>query len=42
MILAVHDTGMVQEYCTQALVLKGGRGRVFEDVKLACDTYSSL
>jgi capsular polysaccharide transport system ATP-binding protein len=42
MILAVHDIGVVQEYCSQALVLKGGRGRVFEDVKLACDTYSSL
>jgi capsular polysaccharide transport system ATP-binding protein len=42
MILAVHDMGVVQEYCTHALVLKGGRGRVFDDVKLACDTYSSL
>jgi capsular polysaccharide transport system ATP-binding protein len=42
MILAVHDIGVVQEYCTQALVLKNGRGRMFEDVKLACDTYNSL
>jgi capsular polysaccharide transport system ATP-binding protein len=42
MILAVHDMGVVQEYCTHALVLKGGRGRVFDDVKLACDTYNSL
>jgi capsular polysaccharide transport system ATP-binding protein len=42
MILAVHDMGVVQEYCTHALVLKGGRGRVFEDVGLACDTYGSL
>jgi capsular polysaccharide transport system ATP-binding protein len=42
MILAVHDMAAVQEYCTHALVLKGGRGRVFEDVRLACDTYNSL
>jgi capsular polysaccharide transport system ATP-binding protein len=42
MILAIHDMAMVQEYCTQALVLKGGRGRVFHDVKLATDTYGSL
>ena len=42
MILAVHDTGVVREYCTQALVLQAGRGRVFEDVNLACNTYSCL
>lgn len=42
MILAVHDTGVVREYCTHVLVLKDGRGRVFDDVKLACDIYGSL
>jgi capsular polysaccharide transport system ATP-binding protein len=42
MILAVHALDVVQEYCTQALVLKDGRGRVFDDVKLACAIYATL
>jgi capsular polysaccharide transport system ATP-binding protein len=42
MILAVHDLHTVEEYCTQVLVLKDGRGRVFDDVKLACAIYASL
>jgi capsular polysaccharide transport system ATP-binding protein len=42
MILAVHDLGVVEEYCNQVLVLKDGRGRVFDDVKLACAIYASL
>ena len=42
MILAVHALDVVQEYCSQALVLKDGRGRVFDDVKLACSTYATI
>jgi capsular polysaccharide transport system ATP-binding protein len=42
MILAVHALDIVQEYCGQALVLKDGRGRVFDDVKLACSIYVTL
>lgn len=42
MILAVHGLEVVEEYCTQALVLKDGRGRVFDDVKLACAIYATL
>jgi capsular polysaccharide transport system ATP-binding protein len=42
MILAIHSAHAVQEHCTSALVLKNGRGRVFEDVKLACDIYLTL
>jgi capsular polysaccharide transport system ATP-binding protein len=42
MILAVHDPRLVEEYCTHALVLKDGRGRVFDDVALACDIYTTL
>ena len=33
---------IVKAYCSQALVLKGGRGRVFDDVALACDIYATL
>jgi capsular polysaccharide transport system ATP-binding protein len=42
MILAVHAMDVVEEYCTHALVLKEGRGRVFDDVKLACAIYATL
>ncbi len=42
MILAIHGTDVVEQFCNMALVLKAGRGRVFEDVKLACSIYHSL
>ena len=42
MILAVHNTDVVREYCSRALVLKDGRGRVFDDVHLACEIYDTL
>ena len=42
MIMAIHSTAAVKAYCNQALVLKGGRCRVFDDVTLACDIYDTL
>jgi capsular polysaccharide transport system ATP-binding protein len=42
MILAIHGLDVVEEYCTSALVLKDGRGRVFDDVKLASRVYATL
>ena len=42
MIMAIHNTDAVKAYCSQALVLSGGRGRVFDDVHLACDIYATL
>jgi capsular polysaccharide transport system ATP-binding protein len=42
MILAVHAMDVVETYCNQVLVLKDGRGRVFDDVKLACAIYATL
>ncbi len=42
MILDVHALDVVEEYCTHVLVLKDGRGRVFDDVKLACAIYATL
>ena len=42
MILAIHGPETVKEYCTSALVLKSGHGRVFDDVNLACDIYTTL
>lgn len=42
MILAIHNHNVVHQYCTQALVLKSGRGRVFDDVRMATKIYSTL
>ena len=42
MILVSHDTHIIKEYCNQALVLKNGRGKVFDDIDYALDIYSTL
>ena len=42
MILVSHDVRIVKEYCNKVLVLKRGRGRVFDDVSFAIDIYRSL
>ncbi|SKA36247.1 capsular polysaccharide transport system ATP-binding protein [Enhydrobacter aerosaccus] len=42
MIMAVHDAGVVRDYCQKALLLKGGRGRVTSDMQLASRIYSGL
>ncbi|TBW39564.1 ABC transporter ATP-binding protein [Siculibacillus lacustris] len=42
MILVSHDIGIIRQYCDKALVLKAGRGRVFDDLDLAISIYSTL
>ena len=42
LILISHDQGTIREYCDRALVLKEGRGRVFDDMELALDIYRTL
>lgn len=42
MILAIHAMDVVQHYCDRVLVLKDGRGRVFDDVARGCATYVTL
>ena len=42
MIMAVHDVGVIKEYCQSALILKAGRGRVMTDLNLAGRIYGSL
>jgi capsular polysaccharide transport system ATP-binding protein len=42
MIVAIHGVELVKEYCAKALVLRNGRGRVFEDLELACAIYATL
>jgi capsular polysaccharide transport system ATP-binding protein len=42
MILVTHDPHIVQRTCSKALVLKNGRGRMFEDVPRALEIYQTL
>jgi capsular polysaccharide transport system ATP-binding protein len=42
MIMAVHDAGVIKEYCQSALILKDGRGRVMTDLDLASRVYGTL
>ena len=42
MILVSHDVAIVERFCDSALVLKAGRGRLFDDVGFALDIYRSL
>jgi capsular polysaccharide transport system ATP-binding protein len=42
MILASHIGDIVKAYCSRALVLHRGRGKVFDDLDLALDIYHSL
>ncbi|HTV33973.1 MAG TPA: ATP-binding cassette domain-containing protein [Methylocella sp.] len=42
MILVSHDQTMIRQYCRKALVLKAGRGRVFDDLELAIKIYETL
>lgn len=42
MILVSHDSNIIRQYCNRALVMKDGRGRVFDDIDLALGIYDSL
>lgn len=42
MILISHDIGVIREFCNKALILKNGRGRVFENVDTALKIYETL
>ena len=42
MFLVSHDANTIREYCRSALVLKNGRGRVFDDLEPALAIYQSL
>jgi len=42
MIIVSHDFELLKQYCSSALVLKAGRGRVFNDIRQAFDIYASL
>ena len=42
MIIAVHDAGVIKEYCQSCLILKAGRGRLLTDLDAAGRIYTSL
>ncbi len=42
MIIVSHNLELIGNFCSSALVLKAGRGRVFTDLKLALDIYGTL
>lgn len=42
LILASHFAEVVRGYCSRALVLHRGRGKVFDDLDLAFDIYQDL
>jgi capsular polysaccharide transport system ATP-binding protein len=42
MIMVSHDVNIVRSFCDRALVIKSGRGRVFDDVDLAVQIYQTL
>lgn len=42
MIIVSHNFEVIQEFCSGVLVLKDGRGRIFEDKRKAFDIYATL
>jgi capsular polysaccharide transport system ATP-binding protein len=42
MILATHSLEVMKSFCSSALILKGGRGKVFADLELAANIYATL
>jgi capsular polysaccharide transport system ATP-binding protein len=42
MIVISHDSAIIRKFCSKILVLKSGRGRVFEDVEFGLKIYETL
>ena len=42
LLLASHVPDLIRQYCSRALVLHRGRGKMFDDLDLAFDIYSDL
>jgi capsular polysaccharide transport system ATP-binding protein len=42
MIIVSHNFEVIQDFCSAVLVLKDGRGRVFQDKRKAFDIYATL
>ena len=42
LLLVSHDAGIINEYCTSAVVLHQGKSKTFFDLQLAIDIYNAL
>lgn len=41
-LMASHDMNMIRTFCERALVMEGGRSRMFDDIEEAVDVYTWL
>lgn len=41
-LMASHDTGLIQANCDRALLIEGGKAKVFEDINEAVEIYKWL
>jgi capsular polysaccharide transport system ATP-binding protein len=41
-IMASHDLGLLQKQCERAIIVEGGRAKMFEDIDLAIEIYTSI
>lgn len=41
-MMASHDTNLIAQYCTRALVIESGKAKIFDDIEEAVDIYSWL
>jgi capsular polysaccharide transport system ATP-binding protein len=42
LVLVSHSPDVLRQYCSRALVLHRGRGKMFDDLDLALDIYNDL
>ena len=40
--MASHDTGLIQANCDRALLIEGGKAKVFDDINEAVEIYKWL
>lgn len=41
-LIASHDMSLLRHYCSRALIVEGGKARIFEDIEEAIDIYTWL
>lgn len=41
-IIASHDIDFIRSHCHRALIIEGGRAKIFDDLELAIDIYASI
>ncbi len=41
-MMASHDTNLIAQYCTRALIIESGKAKLFDDIEEAVDIYTWL